>query len=75
MAWCWLGGRISAFGPCRSSRSAETPPPAPGYAGPHAVNDLQDPSGQYPETTGVTEAADRLCIQSLHAKGLGWLPR
>lgn len=39
------------------------------------VNDLQDPSGQYPETTGVTETAERLYIQSLHAKGLGWLPR
>ena len=39
------------------------------------VIDLQDPSGQYPESTGVTETADRLYIQSLHAKGLGWLPR
>jgi sugar lactone lactonase YvrE len=39
------------------------------------VMDLQDPSGQYPESTGVTETADRLYIQSLHAKGLGWLPR
>lgn len=39
------------------------------------VADLQDPSGQYPESTGVTETADRLYIQSLHAKGLGWLPR
>jgi len=37
--------------------------------------DLQDPSGAYPETTGVTETADRLYIQSLHAKGLGWLPK
>ncbi|WP_322993660.1 SMP-30/gluconolactonase/LRE family protein [Limnohabitans sp.] len=39
------------------------------------VNDLQDPSGAYPESTGVTETADKLYIQSLHAKGLGWLPR
>jgi len=39
------------------------------------VADLQDPSGAYPETTGVTETADRLYIQSLHAKGLGWLPK
>jgi len=39
------------------------------------VQDLQDPSGQYPESTGVTETADRLYIHSLHAKGLGWLPR
>jgi sugar lactone lactonase YvrE len=39
------------------------------------VMDLQDPSGAYPETTGVTETADRLYIQSLHAKGLGWMPK
>ncbi|MDP2370929.1 SMP-30/gluconolactonase/LRE family protein [Rhodoferax sp.] len=39
------------------------------------VADLQDPSGTYPETTAVTETADRLYIQSLHAKGLGWLPK
>ncbi len=39
------------------------------------VKDLQDPTGQYPETTGVTETAERLYIHSLHAKGLGWLPR
>lgn len=38
------------------------------------VADLQDPSGAYPETTGVTETRDRLYIQSLHAKGIGWLP-
>jgi sugar lactone lactonase YvrE len=36
------------------------------------VADLQDPSGAYPETTAVTETADRLYVQSLHAKGLGW---
>ena len=39
------------------------------------VADLQDPSGSYPETTAVTETADRLYIQSLHAMGLGWLPK
>ncbi|MGE0497261.1 MAG: SMP-30/gluconolactonase/LRE family protein [Ramlibacter sp.] len=39
------------------------------------VADLQDPGGAYPETTAVTETADRLYVQSLHAKGLGWLPR
>ncbi|MHB8090332.1 MAG: SMP-30/gluconolactonase/LRE family protein [Syntrophales bacterium] len=39
------------------------------------VTDLQDPSGAYPETTAVTETADRLFIQSLHAKGLGWMPK
>jgi sugar lactone lactonase YvrE len=37
--------------------------------------DLQDPSGAYPETTGATETADRLYIQSLHAPTIGWLPR
>ncbi len=39
------------------------------------VTDLQDPSGAYPETTAVTETSERLYIQSLHAKGLGWLPK
>jgi sugar lactone lactonase YvrE len=39
------------------------------------VADLQDPSGAYPDTTGVLETADRLYIQSLHAGGLGWLPK
>jgi sugar lactone lactonase YvrE len=37
------------------------------------ILDLQDPAGLYPETTGVTETADRLYIQSLHAPVLGWL--
>ncbi len=39
------------------------------------VADLQDPSGAYPETTAVTETADRLYVQSLHAKGLGWMEK
>ena len=39
------------------------------------VADLQDPTGQYPETTGVTETPERLYIQSLHAKGLGWIAK
>lgn len=39
------------------------------------VADLQDPSGAYPETTAITETKDRLYIQSLHAHGLGWLPK
>lgn len=39
------------------------------------ITDLQDPSGQYPESTGVTETSDRLYIHSLHAKGLGWMFR
>jgi sugar lactone lactonase YvrE len=39
------------------------------------VADLQDPSGAYPETTAVTESAEKLFIHSLHAKGLGWMPK
>ena len=39
------------------------------------VADLQDPSGADPETTAVTETADRLYVQSLHAKGLGWMDK
>ena len=39
------------------------------------VADLQDPSGIYPESTGVTETADRLYVQNLHLKVLGWLAR
>jgi sugar lactone lactonase YvrE len=39
------------------------------------VADLQDPKGAYPETTAVTETKERLYVQSLHAKGLGWLEK
>jgi sugar lactone lactonase YvrE len=39
------------------------------------VADLQDPAGSYPQTTGVTETADRLYIQNLHLDVLGWKPR
>jgi sugar lactone lactonase YvrE len=39
------------------------------------VQDLQDPSGAYPETTGATETKDRIYIQSLHSKTLGWLEK
>ena len=39
------------------------------------VADLQDPTGAYPETTAITETPERLYVQSLHAKGLGWLKR
>ena len=41
----------------------------------HVTEDLQDPGGAYPETTGVTETADRLYIHSLHAPAIGWVPR
>lgn len=39
------------------------------------VDDRQDPTGAYPETTSITETPDRLYVQSLHAKGIGWMPR
>jgi sugar lactone lactonase YvrE len=39
------------------------------------VADLQDPSGNYPQTTGVTETADRLYVQNLHLHSIGWLAR
>jgi sugar lactone lactonase YvrE len=39
------------------------------------VADLQDPSGDYPQTTGVTETADRLYIQNLHLPVIGWIAR
>ncbi len=39
------------------------------------LEDLQDPSGAYPETTGATEMENRLYIHSLHAPTIGWLPR
>lgn len=39
------------------------------------VSDLQDPTGAYPETTAITETQDRLYVQSLHAKSLGWMAR
>jgi sugar lactone lactonase YvrE len=41
----------------------------------HVTEDLQDPSGAYPEATSATETADRLYIHSLHAHSIGWLPR
>ena len=43
--------------------------------GGQVVADLQDPAGAYPQTTGVTETADRLYVQNLHLKVLGWLAR
>ena len=39
------------------------------------VQDLQDPTGVYPETTAITETQDRLYVQSLHAGALGWMAR
>lgn len=39
------------------------------------TEDLQDSTGAYPETTGVTETADRIYIHSLHAPTIGWAPR
>jgi sugar lactone lactonase YvrE len=37
--------------------------------------DLQDPTGAFPKTTGITETADRLYVHTLNDRGLGWLPR
>ena len=39
------------------------------------VDDLQDPAGAYPETTGATETVDRLYVQNLHLNSIGWLAR
>ena len=39
------------------------------------VADWQDPGGSYPQTTGVTETADRVYIQNLHQPTLGWRPK
>ena len=39
------------------------------------VADLQDPGGRYPETTGAIETADRVYIQSLNARSIGWLSK
>lgn len=38
------------------------------------VADLQDATGAYPETTGITETRERLYVQSLHGKGLAFRP-
>jgi sugar lactone lactonase YvrE len=40
----------------------------------HVVDDLQDPTGTYPETTSATEIDGKLIIQSLHANSIGWMP-
>lgn len=37
------------------------------------VADLQDPTGAYPDTTGITETRERFYVHSLSAKGLAWL--
>lgn len=37
------------------------------------VADLQDPSGAYPETSGVLETGSRLYLQSLHAHQIGYM--
>ena len=39
------------------------------------VADMQDPTGTYPQTTGLTETADRLYVQNLHLNSLGWRAR
>ncbi len=37
------------------------------------VDDLQDPSGAFPKVTGITEPPDRLYLQTLNHRGLGWI--
>lgn len=37
------------------------------------LDDLQDPTGAYPETTAAIELGGRLFVQSLHAHELGWM--
>lgn len=39
------------------------------------VADLQDPSGDSPTVTGVTDTADKLYIHNVSGKGLGWMAR
>ncbi|UXI70143.1 SMP-30/gluconolactonase/LRE family protein [Tahibacter amnicola] len=57
-------------------------PPPPPYG--HAiaftddgtiVEDLQDPTGAFPEVTGITETDERRYVQSLNPMGLAWLER
>ncbi|MGE5452576.1 MAG: SMP-30/gluconolactonase/LRE family protein [Acidobacteriota bacterium] len=38
------------------------------------LDDLQDPTGAYPETTSATEVDGKLFVQSLHAHAIGWMP-
>jgi sugar lactone lactonase YvrE len=45
-----------------------------GRAEARVIANLQDPTGTYPSTTGITEFDGRLYVQSLHAAGLGYLP-
>lgn len=39
------------------------------------VADLQDPAGDFPKVTGITESSDGLHVQNLNTRGLGWLAR
>ncbi len=38
------------------------------------LDDLQDPSGAYPETTAAVESDGKLFVQSLNAPTIGWMP-
>ena len=38
------------------------------------LDDLQDPTGSYPETTAAVEMDGKLFVQSLHAHSVGWMP-
>lgn len=39
------------------------------------IADLQDPSGDSPTLTGVSETANRLYSHNINGKGLGWMAR
>ena len=39
------------------------------------VDDLQDPAGAFDKVTGITETRERLYVQTLNYRGLGWLAR
>ena len=74
--------RSGRFSQDRPAASAVAPAAREAYGHVFAIDEegrvtisLQDPAGAYPETTGATETADRLYIQSLDAHAIGWLPR
>lgn len=37
--------------------------------------DLQDPTGEYPQTSGAVETDDRIYVQSLHADHAAWIEK
>jgi hypothetical protein len=39
------------------------------------IDDMQDPSGTYPQTTGAMETNNLLYIQRVNDKGIDWLSK